>query len=147
MEPQAKECQQPQDAGRDKDWIFPHRTGGSPPWFWTSGLQGQENKLLLFLAAKTVVICYSSCRKLVHTCCSDFSGLGGKKNCTKLSKRSRVPVDCGSYSDTALHLSPMRNAMLFIGMYFSLRFRAHMLYKFYASIKANLDSLLVFITL
>ena len=62
-------------------------------------------------------------------------------------KRSRVPVDCGSYSDIALHLSPIRTAMLFIGMYFFIRCRAHMLYKFYASIKANIDSLLVFIIL
>lgn len=109
--------------------------------------RAQENNLLLFLAAKTVVICYSSCRKLLHTRCSDFFGSWEKKNCTKLLKRSRVPVDCGSYSDTALHLSLVRTAMLFIGMYFSIRCRAHMLYKFYASIKANLDSLLVFIAL
>ena len=56
-------------------------------------------------------------------------------------------MDCGSYSDIALHLSPIRTAMLFIGMYFFIRCRAHMLYKFYASIKANIDSLLVFIIL
>ena len=29
MQPQAKECQQPLEVGRSKEWILPHRAGGS----------------------------------------------------------------------------------------------------------------------
>ena len=45
MQPEAKNCQQPPDAGREA-WILPWSLQREPPlstpWFWTSGLQNRE---------------------------------------------------------------------------------------------------------
>lgn len=74
---QAKDCQQPPEAGRRKEQTFPLSTDGaqlcqhldSSPVkrmlvFWPPELR--ENPFLLFYATRSVVTCYGSHRKRTH---------------------------------------------------------------------------------
>lgn len=64
VEPQATECQQPQEAGGGEEQILPLSFQSQP--FGARPFQDSKKQMSLVFATKFVVICYSSLRKPTH---------------------------------------------------------------------------------
>ena len=76
MRPQAKECQEPPEAGRGQEGIFPRASRGSTALSTSFPQNKKRVKFLLFLAPKFLVLYYSSPGELMQTVIEAGGALG-----------------------------------------------------------------------